>query len=168
MIFVSELDIVVVGQLKFFADVLFPGGVEDDQLGEEMSAHYAFGEVGGMEGLAVVVAFHPAAGAFHVFAIVHQHAVDLPVVIRNAFPVVDHGSPVEHRAKSQQFGHGGEPVGGFPADVTEGILDESEEVLESSSFVALIDGLSAESVFFEFPVVLLAHRPAIVRSGTCR
>lgn len=43
-------------------------------------------------------------------------------------------------------------------NVADRVLDESEEILESSSFVASVIGLFAQSVLFKFPVVLLSHR----------
>ena len=66
----SEFDVVVVCQLKFFADVLAPGGVEGDQIWEEMGAHWSLDHVRVVKHFLVVIAFHPTTCSFNIFAII--------------------------------------------------------------------------------------------------
>ncbi len=153
----SEDDVVLVGELELFADVLAPGGVEGDEFWEEVGAHGSFDHVGAMEGFPVVVALHAAAGAFHVLSVVHQHLVKFAVLVADLLPVDEDAGQVDDRAVGEEFGHGEDPPMGFPADVGDGVLDEAEEVLEATLLVALVDALLAQSKLFQFPVVLLAH-----------
>lgn len=77
----SELHVVEVSQLQLFTDVLTPSGVEGYQIGEEMGAHGALDHVGIVEHLLVVVAFHPAAGSFNIFAVILQNLVNFFVLV---------------------------------------------------------------------------------------
>lgn len=154
----SEDDVVDVGELEFLADVLLPGGVEGDELGEEVGAHGALDHVGGVELLAAVVALHASAGALHVLAVVGQNGVQLLVLVRDLLPVVDDGGPIEEGSVGEHLGHGEDPALGLPGDVGEGVLGKAEEVLEASLLVALVDALLAQPELLQFPVVLLAHR----------
>ena len=147
----------MVGELQFFANVLFPGGIEGDKFWEEVGSHGSFDHVGIVEWLFVVVALHPAAGAFNIFAVVHQDLVQLLVLVGNLLPVVDDSSPVDDGSVGEQFGHGEEPPVGFPSDVGDGVLDEPEEVFEASLLVSFVDALLSQSELFEFPVVLFSH-----------
>ena len=160
--------VVVVGQLQLFSDVLFPGRVEGYQGGVEVSAHNAFREVGGVEHLAIVVAFHPSAGSLYILAVVHKDIVDLALLVGNGLPVVEHSSPVHDSTKGDQFGERVEPPVGFPGDVAERVFDKPEEVFKSSLFVGFFDRFFAQSVLFEFPVILFSHRSIITDFYTCR
>ena len=122
-----------------------------------MSTHDAFREVGSVESLTVMIAFHSAAGSFDVFAIGHQHIVNFGVIIGNAFPVVKNCSPVEESSDSEHSGERIHPVSSFPVNIADRVLHKSEEVLESSSFVALVIRLFTQSVLFQFPIILLSH-----------
>lgn len=133
-----------------------------------MATHLSLGEVGDVECFAIVISFHSSAGSLDVLAVSCQDIVDLGVVIRNAFPVPDDSSPVENSTNGQQFRSRRGPVVSFPADVTDRVLDKSEEVLESSSFVAFIIGFAGQSVLFEFPVILFSHRSELRSNSTCR
>ena len=133
-----------------------------------MSAHNSFGEVRGVEHLAVVVALHPSTSSLYVLTVVHKHIVNLALLVGNGFPVVEHSSPVHDSTKGDQFGEGVEPPVGFPGDVTERVLDQPEEVFKSSFFVGLVDGFFAQSVLFEFPVILFSHGSSINGFYTCR
>lgn len=164
----SELDVVVVGQLQFLADVLPPGGVQSHQLREEVSSHHALGETGSVEGLLVVVALHSPTRPLHILAVVHQHSVDLSVVVRDDLPVVDHSRPVEHCSQGDHLGERVHPPVSLPSDIAQGVLDQSEEILESSSFVSPVSRFLAQSELLEFPVILLAHGPIISDQLTCR
>lgn len=155
----SELDVVVVGQLELLTDVLPPGWVEGNHVGREVSAHNTFREVWSVEALTVVVAFHTSASALHILAVVQQHLVYLLVVLRNSLPVGNHCTPVKDGSQSEHLRKRVNPSVGLPADVAERVLNEAEEILESSAFVALVVGLLAESELFKFPVVLLSHGP---------
>jgi hypothetical protein len=123
-----------------------------------VSTHVGFWEVGGVEGLAIMISFHSAAGSLDVLAVGHQHIVDFRVLIGDSFPVVDDGGPVKGKSESEHGGIRVHPVSGFPVNVADRVLDESDEVLEPSSFVAPVVRLFAQSVLFKFPVVLLSHR----------
>lgn len=76
----SELDVIVVGQLKLLTDVLSPGRVKGNHIRREVSAHNTFREVRSVEVLSVVIALHASAGALHVLAVVQQNLVKLLVV----------------------------------------------------------------------------------------
>lgn len=148
----------MVGELQFFANVLFPGGIEGDKFWEEVGSHGSFDHVGIVEWLLAVIALHAAAGAFHVLAVVDKHLVQFLVFVADLLPVVDDSRPVDDGPVGEQFGHGEEPPVCFPSDIGDGILDEAEEVLKPSLLVSLVDALLAQSEFLQLPVVLLAHR----------
>jgi len=54
------------------------------------------------------------------------------------FPIPDNSTPVEKSSVDQKFGSWVGPSVGFPADVTQWIFNKSEEVFESSAFVAFV------------------------------
>jgi len=147
----------VVGELQFFANVLFPGGIEGHQFWEEVGSHGSFDHVGIVEGFFVVVAFHPAAGPFDILAVVHQHLIQFLVLVGDLLPVVNDSSRVDDGSVGQQFGHGEEPSVSLPSDVGDGVLDKPEKVFEASLLVSFVDALLSQSELFQFPVVLLSH-----------
>lgn len=148
----------MVGELQFLPDVLPPGGVEGDQFREEVGPHGSFNHVGVVEGLLVVIAFHPAASSFNILAQVHQDLIELGILIRDLLPIHEDATEVDDGSVGEEFGHGEDPSVCFPSDIGDRILDEPEEVLEASLLVALIDALLSEPEFLEFPVILFSHR----------
>ena len=45
----------------------------------------------------------------------------------------------------------------LPPDVSDGVLDKPEEILESSLLVSLVDALLAQSELLQLPVILFSH-----------
>lgn len=147
----------MVGELQLLANVLPPGGIEGDQFGEEVGPHWSFDHVGVVERLLVVVAFHSATGSFNILAQVHQDLIDLCILVGNLLPVQQDATEVDDGSVGEELRHGEDPSVSFPSDICDGILDESEKVLEASFFVALINALLSEPEFLEFPVILFSH-----------
>ena len=143
----SEFNVVQVCQLQLLADVLSPSWVESHQIWEEVRTHWAFNHVGWVKHFLAVIAFHSAACTLHILAIVLQNFVNLLIFIWNLFPIPDHCSPVEKSSIDQKLRSWVSPSVGFPTDITQGIFYESEEVFESSSFVAFVDRFFSQPEF---------------------
>jgi hypothetical protein len=65
-------------------------------------------------------------------------------------------TPEQNETGNHSFGHGREVSDSSPVSVAGGILDELKKVFNASSLVGSVDTLFAESVFFEFPIVLFS------------
>ena len=154
----SESHIVVIGQLKFFSDVLPPCWVQGDKFREEMSSHRAFDHVGVMERLLIMVSFHSSASSLNVLSVLGQNCIKFLVLIGNSFPVVDNWSPVDDGSVGEELRSWACPSSGLPCNISERILDKAEGILEKSLLVSFINRLLSESIFFEFPIILLSHR----------
>ena len=153
----SESHIVVIGQLKLFSDVLSPSWVQGDEFGEEMSSHGAFDHVWAVERFLIMISFHSSAGSLNVLSVLGQNCIKFLVFIGDSFPIVDDWSPIDEGGKSEELGGWACPSSGFPSNIAERILDKEEGILEKSLLVSLINGFLSESVFLEFPIVLLSH-----------
>ena len=75
----------------------------------------------------------------------------------------DGQNPKRNEADNHSFRHGREVFGGSPINVTSGVFDKPEEVLEASFLVGSVDTLFAESVLFELPVVLFSDGSEMIR-----
>lgn len=69
----------------------------------------------------------------------------------------DAQNPESNEANNHSFWHGWEVSDSSPVEVSVRVFNESEQVFEASLFIGFVDTLSAESVFFEFPIILLSN-----------
>ena len=149
----------MVGELQFLPDVLPPGGVQGDQFREEVSPHGSFDHVGIVEWLLVVIALHTTTGSLHVLAVVDQNLIQLTILITDLLPVKQDTAQIDDSSIGEKFRHREDPTMSLPANVSNGVLDEAEEILEATLLVSFIDALLAQSELLQLPIILLAHRP---------
>ena len=133
-----------------------------------MRTHHTLGEYSNMELFAIMISFHSSTSSFNILAIVQQHLVQLIIFHRNGLPVPEETDQQRKTSNSQQLRYWIHPSMNLPSNVTNWILNESEEIFEHSSLVALIRWLLCQSELLEFPIVLLSHRSVIMRFHTCR
>lgn len=99
----SELNVMVVCQLKLFSDILFPGGVKSHHLWIKMTPHWCFNHVDVMECLSVMVTLHSSASTLNILSIGQKNIINFFILIRNSFPIVEKTSPEEDKSKSGHF-----------------------------------------------------------------
>ena len=70
----------------------------------------------------------------------------------------DTQNPESNKADDHSFWHGWEVSDSSPVEVSVRVFNESEQVFEASLFIGFVNTLSAESVLFEFPIILFSNR----------
>lgn len=162
--FISKFNIMSVGQLQFLSDVLSPSWVDFNLVGHQWASEESVPEVWSNHSCSLVESFHSALTALDVLSILQQLLVDLVDGWRVSLHLPNSENPKRNETDSHGLWHGGEVSDCLPVNVTGWVLNESEKVLEPSLLVGSVDTLLAESVFFEFPIVLFSDWSDVIKN----
>ena len=153
----------MVGQLDFFPQILSPGLIQDDFVGSQWSSHHVVKGIGRSEKFSGVIAFHSALTSLDILSIHLEGLIHFVNSNRVLFVLHEIVEPCDEEAGNNQFGSHAHVSIAFPGDISDGVLDEPESVLEESFFVSSVDSFFAESVLFEVPVILSSDGSMVMR-----
>lgn len=164
----SKFDVVGIGKLQLLSDILSPSWVDFDLVCHQRASEESVPEVWCGNWSSLVVALHSSLAAFDVLSVKQQLMVDIVNWWRVSLHLPNGETPEQNETGNHSFRHGREVSDSSPVSVAGGILDEFKKVFDASSLVGSVDTLFAESVFFEFPIVLFSDGSKWMSNDTCR